>query len=351
MVEGDGWKKKANNLNDSLPVPFSNKTVGYLSAGALARLAGAIVTSPLDTVKTRLQFQQKLKSNAEMEVRTYKGSINAFRRMFVEEGVLSFYRGLPARLLYNVPSAAVSFLFYEQFRTLFHQPKLSAKSYMYTLLPLMAGGLARVTGTALRTPFDIVKQRMQIQGSILYKIKPTPTSQTPQKNLHAYRNTFHAFSVVFRKEGLMAFWAGYGATILRDLPFSFVYFLSYEYIKTVQGRAFYKGTELDNDPTVALKTRNHIAAGALAAACAVVATMPMDVVKTRLQTQGSLTYRKYNGIYHCFRTILVEEGVKGLTTGLGPRLIYLVPSSALTFSLYEAFKRLISHSFYNGTLR
>jgi len=339
MEDGPGWKNRVDKLNQSLPVPFSTHTFGILSAGGLARLGGAIITSPLDTVKTRLQFQQKIKKDSALQVKTFNGALDAFRRIRASEGVIAFYRGLPARLLYNVPSAAVSFLFYEQFRTLFHQPKLSTKSYMYTILPLFAAGLARLTGTALRTPFDIIKQRMQIQGSLIRE----------RNQGYLYRNTFHAFAVVFHKEGFKAFWAGYGATILRDIPFSAVYFVAYESFKTLQGRFFYNDREAD--PTQQLTTKNHLIAGACAAACSVILTMPMDVIKTRLQTQGSLAYKKYNGIYHCFRTILSEEGIKGFKHGLAPRLVYLVPSGALTFSLYEAFKRVISHSFYNGNLR
>ena len=39
---------------------------------------------------------------------------------------------------------------------------------MNPLVPLLAGGLARVLGTACRTPFDIVRQRLQVQDTLTH---------------------------------------------------------------------------------------------------------------------------------------------------------------------------------------
>ena len=47
-------------------------------------------------------------------------------------------------------------------------------------------------------------------------------------------------------------------------------------------------------------------AGALAGAITGVATTPLDVVKTRLMTQG--TNKVYSGVYDCVRKIWQEEG-------------------------------------------
>jgi hypothetical protein len=69
------------------------------------------------------------------------------------------------------------------------------------------------------------------------------------------RHSVDAAVKVFRTEGLKAYWAGYGAvpreqlftyqvltllalqTILRDIPFACIYFLSYEGLKDLQRRA------------------------------------------------------------------------------------------------------------------
>jgi hypothetical protein len=96
------------------------------------------------------------------------------------------------------------------------------------------------------------------------------------------------FSVVLASRSLRI--AGFGATILRDIPFAAVYFLSYETLKDVQMRAmrWYRPNSfpepLPQDSATKrekkLRTGNFFLAGAGAAACAVTLTMPMDVVKT-----------------------------------------------------------------------
>ena len=123
-------------VNAQLPVPISKKTLAFFSAGASARVVGAILTSPLDTLKARLQFQQKTAG-----IKRYDGPWHAAKTIFQQEGLLAFYRGLPARLVYIAPAAAVSFVFFEEFRSLYHKPKTGPHQYFYALLPLAAAGI------------------------------------------------------------------------------------------------------------------------------------------------------------------------------------------------------------------
>jgi len=39
---------------------------------------------------------------------------------------------------------------------------------------------------------------------------------------------------------------------------------------------------------------------------------------------------------HCTKTIIREEGVRGLYSGLGAHLVRVVPNSAIMFLVYEA---------------
>ena len=73
-----------------------------------------------------------------------------------------------------------------------------------------------------------------------------------------------------------------------------------------------------------------------------------DTVKTRLQTQGSLpASMRYNGVLDCARGVFREAGARGFFKGLVPRLLYLAPASALTFSLYELYKTNLEALFDN----
>jgi len=308
--------------------PDARQLVKYFVAGASARVTAAVVMSPIDTIKTRLQFQGQFAS-----VRKYANARDAFVTILKEEGIWGFFKGLPPRLMYITPAAAVSFMFYEQFKAIFKAqmhpkqiPKDQEGSHRSALnnplIPLAAGALARLFGTAARTPFDILRQRLQILGTV-------------RQSEYKGKGTFGALGILLKVEGIRGLWTGFVITVVRDVPFAAIYFLSYEVAKEVQTRFV--------TPGVQLQIQNYLVAGAVAGALAATCTIPFDVVKTRLQTQPTLPVheRKYNGIMHTFRTILKEEGPVGLTRGLGPRLMYLCPAASLTFAAYESYKKLL----------
>jgi len=187
------------------------------------------------------------------------------------------------------------------------------------------------------TPFDLVKQRLQVQGTLKEK---------------KYTGVIDAFHKIWRTEGVRGMLVGYFPSLLRDVPFASIYFVSYESTKTLQlalkNRTFKstnshskttKETETQTTAT-SLRTHNYLLSGAVAGAIAATLTIPFDVVKTKLQTQATLPpdERKYKGVVHTFSTIWREEGAKGLRKGLSQKLMYLVPSASLTFAFYEQYK-------------
>lgn len=99
-------------------------------------------------------------------------------------------------------------------------------------------------GTAARTPFDIVRQRLQIQDTLAH-------------GSVRYTGTIDVFRKIVRTEGLRSLFAGYSVTLMRDAPFAAIYFLSYESMKEAQQRVF---------GLTKLSTPHHLAAGAVAGA-------------------------------------------------------------------------------------
>jgi solute carrier family 25 (mitochondrial aspartate/glutamate transporter), member 12/13 len=108
---------------------------------------------------------------------------------------------------------------------------------------------------------------------------------------------------VWKAEGLRGLFGNVPIALLRDAPFSLIYFTAYEVFKNFQKR----------HTTIPHGFWSHMACGGAAGAIAATVTIPFDVVKTRLQTQNTLGEKKYHGIAHAFRTIVREEGAKALT--------------------------------------
>jgi len=163
-----------------------------------------------------------------------------------------------------------------------------------------------------------VKQRLQVQGSI--------------QNAE-FKNTFHAAKVIFQREGWKGMFASVNSAILRDAPFAAIYFSGYESFKKMLRDRKKDGT---------LHSGSYLLSGACAGGVAAALTNPLDVLKTRLQTQAALGTLRYSGFLHAVRTIFQEEGVRGFTRGIGARIVYITPAAAIIFASYEQYKRLFA---------
>ena len=81
-----------------------------------------------------------------------------------------------------------------------------------------------------------------------------------------------------------------------------------------------------------------------------VVTCPLDVIKTKLQAQGSFRQQQiqhkgtppsavvYRGLVGTARTIIRQDGLKGMYRGLGPMLLGYLPTWAVYMSVYDMAK-------------
>ena len=63
---------------------------------------------------------------------------------------------------------------------------------------------------------------------------------------------------------------------------------------------------------------------------------PLDLVRTRLSAQTKTQY--YTGIVHAMRTIVRDEGARGLYRGLGATLLQVTPSLAINYTAYGTLR-------------
>ena len=127
--------------------------------------------------------------------------------------------------------------------------------------------MADFAASFVYVPSEVLKTRLQLQGR--YN-NPFFSSG------YNYRSTLDAARTIIRQEGFSALFHGYKATIFRDLPFSALQFAFYE-----QEQKWAKQWVGGRDIGLSLE----ILTGATAGGMAGVITCPLDVVKTRIQTQ------------------------------------------------------------------
>jgi hypothetical protein len=116
-------------------------------------------------------------------------------------------------------------------------------------------------------PSEVLKTRLQLQGRY-----NNPFFYSG----YNYRSTLDAFRTIVRQEGFAALFSGYKATLFRDLPFSALQFAFYE-----QEQKYAKDWVGNRDIGLALEILTATTAGGMAG----IITCPLDVVKTRMQTQ------------------------------------------------------------------
>ncbi|KFM73595.1 Solute carrier family 25 member 39, partial [Stegodyphus mimosarum] len=310
----------------------------------LSSSTGAILTSlfvtPLDVVKIRLQAQQKalLNSNkcflycngfveelccnihangntAMSPSYWYRssahltGTVDAFVKITRAEGVTSLWSGLPPALVMAVPSTVVYYTAYDQLRNFFL--KNYQLSYHAFWVPVVAGGLARAIATTVVSPLELVRTKMQSQKL-------------------SYIEIVQAVRTLVLSQGLSSLYRGLGPTVLRDVPFSSIYWLSYEMLKQ---------TFNQQQPAVWFS----FAAGGAAGSVAALLTVPFDVIKTHRQIElgemESLTRQRSASTYLLLKTLYQSNGYRALFAGVVPRIFKVSTACAIMISSYEYGKK------------
>lgn len=163
-----------------------------------------------------------------------------------------------------------------------------------------------------------------------------------ESSFYAYRSLPAAARAILATEGLRGFFAGSGATALRDAPYAGLYVVFYERGKVALARLFARDGRDDEGGGGAGQRRGrgmgtgsaaavNFSSSVVAAAAATALTNPPDAVKTRLQVSPG----KYRNTVQATRLMLREEGVRSLFDGLALRMARKAMSSALAWTVYE----------------
>uniref|UniRef100_A0A8B9EIV3 Solute carrier family 25 member 28 n=1 Tax=Anser cygnoides TaxID=8845 RepID=A0A8B9EIV3_ANSCY len=87
----------------------------HVVSGACAGAVAAAATTPLDVCKTLLNTQESLALSSNISGHI-TGMANAFRTVYQVGGVTAYFRGVQARVIYQMPSTAIAWSVYEFFK-------------------------------------------------------------------------------------------------------------------------------------------------------------------------------------------------------------------------------------------
>jgi len=275
-------------------------------AGASAGVMEHIAMFPVDTAKTRMQAKGHLIAGSEAALAATKHTnvVSTLTNIAKVEGVPVLYRGVGAVVLSAIPSHSLYFATIEYFKETFG----GNKGGLRPVENAMAGGIATLFHDSIVTPLDNVKQRLQVYNS-------------------PYRNIGHCARTIFRAEGWRGFYASYPITVLLNVPFMSVNFASYESFKYLLAG--------DGEHS----TGQELLAGGAAGALGGLVSNPLDVVKTRIQTDPGNRRPKAMDVV---RSIMKEEGLAGFMRGTTARVLYFMPSAAISWTTYDTMKKVLS---------
>ena len=307
---------------------------GHMASGVVAGTAVEAALYPIDTIKTRLQAARG-------------GAAVSWRHL---------YKGLGGNLVGVVPACALFFAVYEPAkRALLPIPGdgdgegTAAHHRRTAVAHLAAAASAGLASSLVRVPTEVVKTRMQ-------------TGQ--------FSSARAALRHIVTKEGRLAagLFAGFGSFLLRDLPFDAIEFASYEQLKLAWCALSPAAPSSTPPPVIApggtnphleekprlghvdgrarrLKQHESAVLGAVAGMVTGAVTTPLDVVKTRLMTQGAEwggtgigDGRRYRGVADCVARMVREEGVSSLLKGIQPRVTFIGIGGGVFFFALEAAK-------------
>lgn len=193
------------------------KEIGYegakvhLAAGALSSILSNTLTNPIWLLKTRFMIQ----AADNIDSRSYSSIPDAIKKIWQEEGINGFYKGLRASY-WGSTETAIHFMLYEKIREKAWDTETYGPEPVW--LPGAAGGGAKLCAATITYPHELVRTRM--------REKPIKVNEPPK-----YTGMIQGLRLIAYEEGWLALYKGLGLHLARTVPNNIFLFLFFEKIK------------------------------------------------------------------------------------------------------------------------
>jgi solute carrier family 25 protein 39/40 len=302
-----------------------------MMASAAGGCLVAVTLNPLLILKVHLQRSDKGKGAGLTEggispnLRNKTGSdLRAIISSIVQKrGIRGFWAGTPLGLAQTVPSTVLYFTTFEKLKSVIYA-SAEKGSTIELATPGIAGALARTLVVSAIAPIELMRT-VQTSGIGL-------TSTQLANN-------------IYKRQGVGGFYRGWFNTVLRDSPFSFIYWIGFDQMKKqISGQ------------TVLPAPLANFAVGSVSAAFATVITHPFDVLKTNQQVnivtsvrsvavagaaaEGAAAVPVPKTMHSCGSAseLFRQGGLPVMFRGLSMRLMTIIPGSAIMVTVYEHMK-------------
>lgn len=294
-------KSKGDHKREFKVFGVFEPTVHYF-AGLVAGVAGVLAGHPLDTVKVRLQTQTQNKEIKE----GYRGTIHCFSSIIRHEGVHGLFKGMSSPLASLTVINSIVFGVYGNTAKLFADQESITTHFL-------SGCTAGFVQTAIISPTELLKLRMQVQVDAMHR---------------RYRSPIDCIQKMVKQHGILQLYRGVIATLARDVPSFGVYFASYDRMA--------KSLSCDNT-LESLTNIQLLFAGGLAGVLSWVVNYPVDVIKSKFQSDD-----KFTSYMQAIKFTYKTEGYRGFFAGFNSTVLRAFPTNAATFFAVEWTYRMLS---------
>lgn len=266
----------------------------------------------------------------------YKGTLDVFYKVIRQEGVARLWRGTNAGLALAIPTVGIYLPSYDILRNKIEDFTTQYSPGLTPYAPLVAGSIARSLACIACSPIELARTRMQAFKEVRHGAKPPGMWRTMLGVLTPNKRSTETLN----KYRLL--WTGVGAQLARDVPFSAICWSTLEPIRRNLLAL------IGEEGNVASVLGANFSAGFVAGSLAAAATCPLDVVKTRRQIEKDPSKALKMTTRQTLAQVWRDGGIKGLFTGVGPRVARAGPSVGIVVSFYEVVKYILHQRNYNN---
>ena len=328
---------------------FTKELVAKLLSGGVAGAVSRTATAPIDRLKTILQTgrlpkglakdvygdvygdaaraashaaastssEPKTKTKTKSKRKPASGGKRAptlreaARAVYREGGARAFWRGNGANVLKVVPETAVKFAAFDALKQVVAEDPGNAT----TGERFVAGGVAGAAAQAAIYPLEIVKTRMALSSNAAHP-KAAPTTITG------------VFRSVLNESGARGLFRGLAPSLVGIVPYAGIDLMTNSTLREYVTRQYQAAGA---EPGIA----ELLGCGMASSTTAMLATYPLNVIRTRMQTGGMPGFPAYESASDCFLDVVRREGPRGLYRGIAPSLAKVLPASSISYAVYD----------------
>ncbi|KAI3386607.1 hypothetical protein SNEBB_001512 [Seison nebaliae] len=264
-------------------------------------------SNTIDTISSSILPTRSLAANSRLSL------IGTFLYIIRHDGILSLYSGMIPTLIMALPAT----VFYFSTNDLLRKYYGIVDNEPAILEAASIGAMSRIVASSAISPLELIRTKLQ-------------SERLP------YSKMLLILKSSVRTSGIRSLWNGLVPSLLRDVPFSLLYWGNMELIKNYINSS----QEISSD---VIQPEVYAISGAISGIIAAIATTPFDVVKTFRQIEMgeneiSNSHKSSSSTKELLKSIYKHHGIRGLFAGLVPRIIKVAPACAIMIGSFEYLK-------------